>query len=163
GRRQLVLVTGEAGIGKTTLVEAFLARLYASEELRIGRGQCVEHYGAGEAYLPILEALGRMAREPGGDALVLTLRQDAATRLAELLGDEDLEAVQRRARGTTRERMLRELIEALDVVSSEVPLVFVLEDLHWSDSATVDLLAMLARRRDPARMLILATYRPADV
>jgi predicted ATPase len=59
--------------------------------------------------------------------------------------------------------MLRELIEAVDALSAEAPLVLVLEDLHWSDSATIDLLAMLARRRDPARLLILATYRPADV
>ena len=160
GRRQLVFVTGEAGIGKTTLVEAFLTRLDPGDGLRIGRGQCVEQYGTGEAYLPVLEALARMAREPGGDAIVHALRQHAPTWLAQLPGvltDEDLEAVQRRAQGTTRDRMLRELNEALDVVSFDVPLVLVLEDLHWSDSATVDLLAMLARRRDPARFLILAT------
>jgi hypothetical protein len=53
GRRQLVFITGEPGIGKTTLVEAFLARLDAGDGLRIGRGQCVEQYGTGEAYLPV--------------------------------------------------------------------------------------------------------------
>ena len=165
GRRRLVFVTGEPGIGKTTLVETFLGELDA-DAVRIGRGQCVEQYGAGEAYLPMLEALGRMARSPRRDGLVETLRRYAPTWLAQLPGlvaDADLEAVQRRTGGTSRERMLRELIEALDVVSADVPLVLVLEDLHWSDSATVDLLARLARRRDPARLLILATYRPADV
>jgi len=166
GRRQLVFVTGEAGIGKTTLVEAFLAGLDAGDELRIARGQCVEQYGTGEAYLPVLEALARLARGPRGEPIVRALRQYAPTWLAQLpavLTDAELEAVQRRAHGTTRDRMLRELAEALDVLSVEVPLVLVLEDLHWSDSATVDLLAMFARRRDPARILILATYRPADV
>jgi len=54
GQRQLVFVTGEPGIGKTALVEAFLAQIGEDEVLRIGRGQCVEQYGAGEAYLPIL-------------------------------------------------------------------------------------------------------------
>jgi DNA-binding winged helix-turn-helix (wHTH) protein/predicted ATPase len=165
GRRQLVFVTGEAGIGKTTLVEAFLARL-GTDGFRVGRGQCVEHYGTGEAYLPVLEALARLARQPRGDAMVRALRQYAPSWLVQLpalLTDEDLVAVQRRAQGTTRDRMLRELVETLDVVSADAPLVLVLEDLHWSDSATVDLLAMLARRRDDARILILATYRPADV
>ena len=75
----------------------------------------------------------------------------------------DLDAVQRRAQGATRERMLRELVEALDALTRESPLVLLLEDLHWSDSATVDLLAMLARRREPARLLVIGTYRPADV
>ena len=164
GRRRLVFITGEAGIGKTTLVEAFLCGL-GQEDVRIGRGQCVEHYGSGEAYLPVLEALARVAREPGGEAVVRVLRQYAPSWLAQLpalVGDEEVEAVQRRAQGTTHERMLRELAEALDVVSADAPLVLVIEDLHWSDSATVDLLATIARRREPSRLLILATVRPAD-
>jgi DNA-binding winged helix-turn-helix (wHTH) protein/predicted ATPase len=170
GRRQVVFVTGEAGIGKTTLVEAFLARLLArlsaGDGLRIARGQCVEQYGTGEAYLPVLEALARLAREPGGDAVVRVLRQHAPTWLAQLpavLTDDELEALRRRTQGTTPDRMLRELVEALDVVGAETPLVLALEDIHWSDSATVELLAMLARRRDRARLLVVATYRPAEV
>jgi predicted ATPase len=59
--------------------------------------------------------------------------------------------------------MLREVVEGLDALTVEAPLVLVLEDLHWSDSATIDLLAVLARRRDPSRLLVLGTYRPADV
>src|SRR5262245_26127677 len=166
GERRLVFVTGEAGIGKTSLVEAFLAQLGDVEGVRIGRGQCVEQYGASEAYLPVLEAIGRMGREPRGDALVRILKQHAPTWLAQLpalLTDEELEAVQRRVQGTTRERMLRELIEALDPVSQEAPLVLLLEHRRWRAAATSDLITMLARRRDPARLLILTTYRPADV
>jgi DNA-binding winged helix-turn-helix (wHTH) protein len=166
GRRRVVFVTGEPGIGKTALLEAFLAEVGDGRALRIGRGHCVEHYGSGEAYLPVLEALGRLGREADEGQLVRVLKQYAPTWLADLpalLSDSELEAVQRRRQGTTRDRMLRELIEALDVLTGETPLVLVLEDLHWSDSATVDLLAMLARRRDAARLLILATYRPADV
>ena len=165
-RRQLVFVTGEPGIGKTALVEAFLSGIGLTETLRIGRGQCVEQYGAGEAYLPVLEALGRLGRDPRGDQLVQVLKQHAPTWLAQLpalLTDEDLEAVQRRAQGATRERMLRELVEGLDILTVDSPLVLVLEDLHWSDSATIDLLAMLARRREASRLLIIGTYRSADV
>ena len=167
GQRQLVFVTGEPGIGKTAVVEAFLSGIGGGKSLRVGRGQCVEQYGAGEAYLPVLEALGRLGHDAdGGGALVDVLTQHAPTWLAQLpglLADSDLEAVQRRAQGATRDRMLRELVEALDAVTVDAPLVLLLEDLHWSDSATIDLLAMLARRREAARLLILGTYRPADV
>jgi predicted ATPase len=166
GQRQLVFVTGEPGIGKTALVEAFLAEVGAANALRIGCGQCVEQYGAGEAYLPLLEALGRLGRAPAADRLVQILTQHAPTWLEQLpglLSDRDVETVQRRAQGATRGRMLRELAEALDALTEDAPLVLLLEDLHWSDSATIELLDMLARRRDTSRVLVLGTYRPADV
>src|SRR6185503_6391197 len=60
-------------------------------------------------------------------------------------------------------RMLRELAEALEVITTERPLVLVLEDLHWSDVSTLDLLSMLARRQEAARLLIIGTYRPVEV
>lgn len=165
GTRRVVFVSGEAGIGKTTLVEAFLAELAGRDDVRIARGQCLERYGATEPYLPILEALGRLGRAPGRDELLRVLKQYAPTWLAQLpalLDDAALDAVQRRAQGTTRERMLRELIEAIDALAATTPLVLVLEDLHWSDVETIDLLAMLGRRRDPARVLIVATHRPPE-
>jgi tetratricopeptide (TPR) repeat protein len=59
--------------------------------------------------------------------------------------------------------MLREMAEAVEALTAERPLVLVIEDVHWSDYSTLDLLAMLARRRGPARLLLLVTYRPADV
>ncbi|MGH7820947.1 MAG: hypothetical protein ACREQ9_14370, partial [Candidatus Binatia bacterium] len=59
-------------------------------------------------------------------------------------------------------RMLRELADAFDVLTKTRPLVFVLEDLHWSDTATLAWIDAVARRRDPARLLLLATYRPAE-
>jgi hypothetical protein len=80
-----------------------------------------------------------------------------------LVRPADLEALQRRLAGTTRERMLRELAKALEVLTAQQPLVLVLEDLHWSDPSTLDLLAVLARRREPARLLLLGTYRSPEV
>src|SRR5215470_17054252 len=65
GTRHVVFVTGEPGIGKTAVVEALAARAAAAMGLMIAWGQCIMHYGAGEAYLPVLEALGRLCREPG--------------------------------------------------------------------------------------------------
>ena len=118
-----------------------------------------------EAYLPVLEALGQLCRGPQGAALVAQLAQYAPTWLLQMpafLSPADVEELHRRVLGATQERMLRELAEALDVLTAEQLLVLVLEDLHWSDAATLDLLAYLAQRRGPARLLVLGTYRPAE-
>jgi predicted ATPase len=80
-----------------------------------------------------------------------------------LMEDAEREALTRQLYGSTQERMARELAEALDALTAESSLVLWLEDLHWSDLSTVDLLAMLARRREPARLLVVGTYRPEDV
>ena len=84
GARQVIFVTGEPGIGKTTLVDAFLSQVQASGQARVARGQCIENYGEGEAYLPVLEALGRMCRGPGGDRLRDWLSRHAPTWLVQL-------------------------------------------------------------------------------
>jgi DNA-binding winged helix-turn-helix (wHTH) protein len=166
GQRKLVFVTGEPGVGKTTLVDLFLARSRVRERLRVGRGQCLERYGEGEAYLPVLEALGQLCSEPGGERLVAVLGQYAPTWLVQLpalVDDRELEAQQRRVAGSTRERMLREITEALEAYGSSVGLGLVLEDLQWSDYSTLELLAYLAHRRREVRLLVVATYRPAEV
>src|SRR5262252_10091240 len=166
GTRQLVFVSGDVGIGKTTVVDLFLARLAAGSGVRTGRGQCVEHYGEGEPYLPFLEALWQLAHGPARDALLAVLRRYAPLWLVQLPGlvsESELERLQRQVAGATPARMRRECAQALDVLTADTPLVFVLEDLQWSDRSTVDLLASLAQRREPARLLVLGTYRPVDV
>src|SRR5262245_48090142 len=166
GERQLVFVTGEPGIGKTALVEAFLAQMAADEKVWIARGQCIEHYGAGEPYLPILEALGRLCREPRGQRVRAVLERNAPTWLSQLpalLTGNELEALQRKTAGATQQRMLREFAEALEVLTAEQPWVLALEDLHWSDYSTLELLFFLARRREQACLLVLGTYRPVEV
>ena len=65
GERQVVFVTGEAGMGKTTLVDAWLERVGTEEELWSAQGQCIEHYGAGEAYLPVLGRWGACVASRG--------------------------------------------------------------------------------------------------
>jgi hypothetical protein len=153
GVRQVVFVTGEAGIGKTTVVEAFVAQAMAGAPLWVGHGQCVEHYGTSEAYLPVLEALSQRCNGLAGTHLVALLRQQAPTWLVQmpwLLSTTDRECLQYELQGATRERMLRELTQVVDTLTAETPLLLLLEDLHWSDYATLDLVAMLARRRPPA-------------
>src|SRR5215831_12021282 len=165
GSRRLGFVSGDVGIGKTTVVDLVLARLAAGSGVRSARGQCVEHYGAGEPYLALLEAVGRLCRGPAGEEALAVLRHYAPMWLVqfpELVGERDLERLQRQVHGATPARMLRELGQALEALTTDTPLVLVLEDLHWSDPSTVECLAYLAQRREPARLLVLGTYRPAE-
>src|SRR5262247_1074268 len=166
GARQVVLLSGEAGIGKTTVVELVLARLDPGSGVRLARGQCAEHYGEGEPYLPFLEALGQLCRGPRHPDVVAVLRRYAPLWLGQLLGvlsEAEQERLQRQVQGTSAARMLRELAEALDVLAADEPLLLVLEDLQWSDKSTVDALAYVAQRRGPARLLVLGTYRPVEM
>ena len=118
GERQTVFVTGEAGMGKTTLVEAFLAQNTAG--LRVARGQCLEHFGAGEAYLPVLDGISRLCRAPSGGPVLETLRQHAPAWMAQLpslIPAAEREDLHAHALGATRERMLREMAEALEALT----------------------------------------------
>jgi predicted ATPase len=166
GERQVVFITGEPGIGKTTTVDAFLEHLSSVPSLRIARGQCLEQYGTGEAYMPVLDAFSRVCRGPWSEQLLSILRRHAPTWMAQmpsLISSANREALKREILGATPERMLREMAEAVEALTVEAPLVMVLEDLHWSDYSTLDLISSLARRREPARLLLLATYRPVEV
>ncbi len=75
----------------------------------------------------------------------------------------DQEAFEREAAGVTRERLLREMAETIEALTAKTPLVMALEDLHWSDYSTLDLISYLARRREPAHLLLIGVYRPADM
>jgi DNA-binding winged helix-turn-helix (wHTH) protein/tetratricopeptide (TPR) repeat protein len=166
-QHQVVFITGEPGIGKTSLVDEFLRRAAIDfPAMRIARGQCVEGYGGKEAYYPILEMLSHLSGIPGGDMVVQTLSTQAPTWLVQfpaLIKNEQREVLQREILGATRERMLREIGEALETIASEKPLLLVLEDLHWVDPSTVDLISALARRRAPGKLMVIGTYRPVDV
>ena len=166
GTRQLVFVSGDVGMGKTTVVDRFLAPCAAGSAGRIGRGQCAEHYGEEEPYLPVFEALWQLSRGPARDEVLAGLRRYAPLWLVQLPGlvsEPELERLQRQVARATPTRMRRELAQALDVLTADTPLVLVLEDLQWSDPSTVDLLAALAQRREPAQLLVLGTYRPVDL
>src|SRR5215813_5045796 len=166
GQRQLVFVTGEAGIGKTTLVDAFHQQASFQPNLRIARGQCVEGFGGKEAYYPMLEALGQLTRAAEGGPIVHTLATRAPTwliQLPSLVKTDQREALHREILGATRDRMVREISEALESLTVENPLVLVFEDLHWCDPSTLDLISAVARRRETAKLMLLCTYRPVDV
>lgn len=162
GQRQLVFVLGDAGVGKSTVIERFLAESGA----RVAFGQCIEHYGSGEPYMPVLEALNALCRSTGGDVVVNAMREVAPTWLLQMpwfVSDEDRRTLQREAAGATQDRMLREFGELVDRLPGDWPVLVVLEDLHWSDHATVQLLGYLAHRRGPAPFMVLGTLRPTEL
>ncbi len=167
GERQMVFVTGEPGIGKTALVDKFQRQAAAKfPRILIARGQCVEGYGGKESYYPMFEALSQLCHGPEGDSVVQILATQAPTWLIQFptfVKPKQREMLQREILGATRERMLREIGEALETIASEKPLLLVFEDLHWVDSSTVDLISALARRRAPAKVMLIGTYRPVDV
>jgi tetratricopeptide (TPR) repeat protein len=115
--------------------------------------------------MPVLESLERLARQPDADRLRELLRRVAPTWLAQmpwLIGD-DAEALRHSLQATRAERMLREFASLTEALTTDMTLVLVLEDLHWSDPSTVDLLALLGQRREAARLLVIGIYRPAEI
>lgn len=161
GRRRIVWVTGEAGIGKTTLIDAFTSTL-APGTLVI-HGQCVEQIGAGEPYAPVLDALATLCQaDPSVPALLRSVAPTWRLQLPWLDDGNERAALQRELTGATQGRMLRELAELFERYTVNHPLLLVTEDLHWSDHATIQLLDHLARRRPGARLMWLGSCRPAD-
>src|SRR5215207_1815932 len=170
GRRQVVFVSGEAGIGKTSLVSAFVsssaasstASSTASSLASIGHAQCIELYGTSEPYLPIFEAMQRLGAEIGVDKLAIYLKSFAPTWLAQMPWLSDGAQPPADVAGATPQRMLRELAQALEAMSAARPIVLWLEDLHWSDRSTLDAISFLARRPESARLMVIGSYRPAE-
>lgn len=165
GQRQVVFVTGEAGIGKTTVADAFERRARRHARVRFARGQCLEGFGGKEAYYPVFEALGQLMHSQSAEPVMGILADQAPTWLIQfppVLKPEERDALQREILGATRERMLREICEALEAMGAVTPLIITLEDLHWADHSTLDLISALARRRGPAKLLLLATYQPVE-
>jgi len=166
GQRQIAFVTGEPGIGKTALLDEFHRRAIAEVPgLRFARGQCVEGFGGQEAYYPLLEALGQLCRGPAGDEVVKIVAAQAPTWLVQfpaLLKSELRHALEREIQGSTRDRMLREIAEALESITAQRALLIVLEDLQWVDHATLDVLSVLARRRSAARLMLIGSCSTCD-
>lgn len=162
GHRRAVFVCGGIGAGKSTLIAEFLERQDDLDGWAIACGQCIQTRGGVEPYFCLLDALGQLARvEPASTAA--TLERVAPTWLAQMpsLVDHDaLERLERRLLGTSPARMLREGVEALSALAEIRPLVLVLDDLHWADDCTLDVLDVLLQRTDPVPLLLVGAGRP---
>src|SRR6516162_9622920 len=168
GCGSVLCVTGEAGLGKTTLVEIFLEELTAGgQPWSLARGRCSERLAGAEAYLPFLEALDSLLLGPEAVSAAQAVKLLAPTWFVQLgpLAAEDpsLAGVLTEAKAASQERRKRELAVFLEQVARQRPLVLFLDDVHWADPSSVDLLAYLGSRCEAWRVLVVLTYRPSDL
>jgi DNA-binding CsgD family transcriptional regulator len=156
GAPAVVLVGGEAGVGKTRLVAELTARC-AIEGTRVLAGGCVPVGGDGLPYAPIVEALRPLLHELGIDA-VRELAGPSWHELGHLLpslGEPEVGP----AGPAAQARLFELLLGLLARLSEQAPLVVVVEDLHWADQSTRNLLAFLVRNLRRERVLLLGTFR----
>jgi predicted ATPase len=158
GRARVVCVTGEPGLGKTTLVEDFLDELAApGPGCRVARGRCSERLAGSEAYLPVLEALSELLRTDASGSVARLLRVVAPAWYAQVAVDAGP------SQALSQQAMLRELTGFLQETSRLGPVVLFFDDVHWADLSTVDLLAHLGRHCRGLRVLVVVTCRPTEL
>jgi predicted ATPase len=161
-------LAGEPGIGKTSLAEDFLAEIAAGPHHPvIARGKCSERLAGTEAYMPILEALDNLIHGGSGEAFTSVLKQTAPVWFVQVapLSTESTTALQMHedVKSASQERMKRELGVLLQEISRVRPVVLFLEDLHWADVSTIDVLNYLGGRLSGMRVMVLVTYRPSEM
>ena len=159
--RSIIFVTGEAGSGKTTLVDAFATRISRSQEIWLARGQCFPQHGRHESFGPLLQLLADLSTGEVGPTLKRLLQDHAPACREQLPSIFSTGETERFPydRGAIPERMARELTDVLERLTQQTPGILLIEDLQWSDPATLDWIAAWGLRRAPARLMILATAR----
>ena len=144
--RPTVFVTGDVGIGKSAIIDAFCVDLAHAARLRIGRGQSLEGFGGKEAFYPVREALNNLCN---GDEKTRNLLASAAPGWF--------------GRNGGSSPSIGEICEALEVLGQTDALLLVFEDIHWADSSTLDLISALARRRGRTKLMLLCSFRPSEL
>ena len=160
GAAACVFVSGEAGIGKTTLLDAFSDQLsHSATHVTAARASCDLFEGLAEPHQVWLRLLGDLVgRGSAGRRALGVLRRVAPNWSAQLPGEAPVAAPPTHP----RERLLRELAAFLSALADRRPLVLVLDDLHAADASSLDLLFGLIRLRLPGRILLLGAYRPHE-
>jgi DNA-binding winged helix-turn-helix (wHTH) protein/tetratricopeptide (TPR) repeat protein len=169
GQGLVVGLTGEPGIGKSTLVELFRAdqQTWGSDCL-VAIGRCSELLAASDAYLPVLDALDGLLKGPFGGECTELLKLVAPTWFLQVqplwaAADPSMAGIAADARTASRERMKRELVTFIEVVSQARPLVLVLDDFQWADASTVEFVDYLSRKLDSLRTLLTISYRREEI
>jgi predicted ATPase len=162
-RPQAVLLAGEAGVGKTRLLLEF-ADQARRRGVRVLAGGCVELGDIGLAYLPVVDALRGLGDDPA-EAELLAEVATTAPGLGRLLpGIEPAGPVGELVGGGQDQLQVFDAVRALLMRRSErSPVVVLLEDLHWADPSTRDLVAFLARALGSSRLMLVASYRSDEL
>src|SRR4051794_30229825 len=163
GAPTVVLLGGEAGVGKTRLVEEAAGRARAAGA-RVLAGNCIELGGEGLAFGPLAHALRMLMRdtEPEDlDALLGPARAEFARVLPDLDPDVALSTAPLTEGGTAR--LLELALGVIERLAEDRPLMFVIEDLHWADRSTLDLVALLVRALRAARVLLVVSFRTDEL
>jgi predicted ATPase len=166
GRGSIVCLSGEPGIGKTTLVDLFLGELaIRGDGCLVARGRCSERLAATEAYLPVIDSLQDLLRGPNHVSAARLMRAVAPTWYAQLVRAAGEAAASRvdSALATSQPAMLREFCRFVEEAARLGTVVLFFDDVHWADLSTVDLLAHLGRDCQNLRILIILTYRPTEM
>ena len=157
GRSVVALVSGDAGVGKTRLVGE-VTRLAASRGFTVLSGQCAE-LGDSVPYLPLADAL-RGAAQSTGVRDALSSRPALGRLLPE--GGEGPIADSDRS-GLARQQMFGGVLGLLAELAAAAPVLLVLEDLHWADTSTRDLVTFLSRMLHRERVALIGSYRTDDL
>jgi DNA-binding SARP family transcriptional activator/DNA-binding GntR family transcriptional regulator len=160
GDGSTVLIAGRAGIGKSRLV-AELSERARSRGVTVLSGRCIQLVGVGLPYLPFADALRPVGESRAMAALAGQLH--ALPRLIPDLADPGTSVPGEGDRTDSRLRLFQEVFLVLEQLSAENPVVVALEDLHWADASTLDLLAFLAHGTAKASVLLVGTYRTEEV
>jgi DNA-binding CsgD family transcriptional regulator/tetratricopeptide (TPR) repeat protein len=157
GEPAVVLVGGEAGVGKTRLVAELTSRR-AADGTRVLAGGCIPVGEGVLPYAPIVEALRALLTDLGAGAVreLVGPSWPELARLLPALGAPDRTGPHDQ---TAQARLFELLLGLLGRLSEQAPLVLVVEDLHWADRSTRDLLAFLVRNLRRERVLVVVTYR----
>jgi AAA ATPase domain len=160
GEPLVVLLGGEAGVGKTRLAGQLAAAV--GKDVRVLRGGCVPLGEEGLPFAPVVEALRGLARDldPGElDAVAGPARADLARLVPDLTWDgeaipgDSVAGTSQAGRG----RLFGVLLGVVERLAAGGPVLWVMEDLHWADRSTRDLVAFLATALRSGRVLVLLT------
>ena len=161
GRGSIVCVAGDAGIGKTTLLQDFLDQLPAlGLNHLVAIGTCSERLGGAEAYGPVVDALGSLFRDDASGSIARLMKVVANSWYIRVVGDV---AASETNRPSSQQALLRGFCAFLCEAARVGVVVLVFEDFHWADVSAVDLLAYIGRHLEGLRTLVLVTYRPTEL